>query len=38
MKILTNQGPISVHGIQEAARRAEGSQVDLKAIHNINEA
>jgi hypothetical protein len=27
-----------VHGSQEAARRAEGSWTDSKAIHNIDEA
>jgi hypothetical protein len=26
-----------VHGSQEAARRAEGSWMDSKAIHNIDE-
>jgi hypothetical protein len=25
MKIPSDQGPITVHGIQEAARRAEGN-------------
>jgi hypothetical protein len=29
---------IAMHGSQEAARRAEGSWTDLKAIHNIDEA
>jgi hypothetical protein len=38
MKIPSEQGPIVVHGSQEAARRAEGSWTDLKAIHNIDEA
>jgi hypothetical protein len=38
MKIPSEQGPISVHGSQEAARRAEGSWTDSKAIHNIDEA
>jgi hypothetical protein len=38
MKITSEQGPIAVHGSQEAARRAEGSWTDSKAIHNINEA
>jgi hypothetical protein len=37
MKIQSEQGPIVVHGSQEAARKAEGSWTDLKAIHNINE-
>jgi hypothetical protein len=36
MKIPLEQGPITVHGSQEAARRAEGSWTDSKAIHNIN--
>jgi hypothetical protein len=35
MKIPSEQGPITVHGSQEAARRAEGSWTDSKAIHNI---
>jgi hypothetical protein len=38
MKIPSKQGPIAVHGSQEAARRAEGSWTDSKAIHNIDEA
>jgi hypothetical protein len=38
MKIPLEQGPIDVHGSQEAARRAEESWTDLKAIHNIDEA
>jgi hypothetical protein len=38
MKIPSDQGPIAVHGSQEAARRAEGNWTDLKAIHNIDEA
>jgi hypothetical protein len=37
MKIPSEQGPIVVHGSQEAARRAEGSWTDSKAIHNIDE-
>jgi hypothetical protein len=37
MKIPSDQGPIVVHGSQEAARRAEGSWTDSKAIHNIDE-
>jgi hypothetical protein len=38
MKIPSAQGPISVHGSQEAGRRAEGNWTDSKAIHNIDEA
>jgi hypothetical protein len=38
MKIPSEQGPVVVHGSQEATRRAEGSWTDLKAIHNIDEA
>jgi hypothetical protein len=38
MKIPSEQGPIAVHGSQEAARRVEGSWMDAKAIHNIDEA
>ena len=38
MKIPFDQGPIAVHGSQEAARRAEGNWTDSKAIHNIDEA
>jgi hypothetical protein len=38
MKISSEQGPIAVHGSQEAARRAEGSWTDSKAIHNIDGA
>jgi hypothetical protein len=37
MKIPSEQGPIIVHGSQEATRRAEGSWTDSKAIHNIDE-
>jgi hypothetical protein len=37
MKIPSDQCPIVVHGIQEAARRAEGNWTDSKAIHNIDE-
>jgi hypothetical protein len=37
MKIPSEQGPIFVHGSQEAARKAEGSWTDSKAIHNIDE-
>jgi hypothetical protein len=36
MKIPSKQGPIVVHGSQEAARRAEGNWTDSKAIHNID--
>jgi hypothetical protein len=38
MKIPSEQGPIAVHGSQEAARRAKGSWTDSKAIHNIDGA
>ena len=38
MKIPLEQGRIIVHGNQEAAKRAEGSWTDSKAIHNIDEA
>jgi hypothetical protein len=38
MKIPSKQGPIVVHGSQEATRRAEGSWTDSKAIHNIDGA
>jgi hypothetical protein len=38
MKIPSEQGPIAVHGSQEAVRRAEGSWTDSKAIRNIDEA
>jgi hypothetical protein len=38
MKIPSEQGPIVVHGSQEAARRAERSWTDSKAIHNIDRA
>jgi hypothetical protein len=38
MKIPSEQGPIAVHGSQEATRRVEGSWTDSKAIHNIDEA
>jgi hypothetical protein len=38
MKIPSEQGPIAVHRSQEAARKAEGSWTDSKAIHNIDEA
>jgi hypothetical protein len=36
MKIPLEQGPIVVHGSQEAARKAEGNWTDSKAIHNID--
>jgi hypothetical protein len=38
MKIPSEQGPIDIHGSQEAAQRAEGSWTDSKAIHNIHGA
>jgi hypothetical protein len=38
MKIPSEQGPIAVHGSQEAARRVEGSWTYSKAIHNIDGA
>jgi hypothetical protein len=38
MKIPSDQGPITMHGSQEAARRAEGSWADSNAILNIDEA
>jgi hypothetical protein len=38
MKIPSEQGPIAVHGSQEAASRAEGNWTDSKAIHNIDGA
>jgi hypothetical protein len=38
MKIPSEQGPIVVHGSQEAARKAEGNWIDSKAIHNIDGA
>ena len=34
----SDQGPIVIHGSQEAARRAEGNWTDSKAIHNIDGA
>jgi hypothetical protein len=37
MKIPSDQGPIVVHGSQEAARRVEGNLIDSKVIHNIDE-
>jgi hypothetical protein len=36
LKIHSEQGPIDVHGSQEAAKRVEGSWTDSKAIHNID--
>jgi hypothetical protein len=38
MKIPSEQGAIAIHGSQEAARRAEGSWTDSKAIYKIDEA
>jgi hypothetical protein len=38
MKIPSDQGPIAVHGSQEAAIRAKGNLTDSKVIHNIDEA
>jgi hypothetical protein len=38
MKIPSEQGPIIVHGSQEAARKVEGNWTDSKAIHNIDGA
>jgi hypothetical protein len=38
MKIPSEQGPIAIHGSQEAARKAEGNWADSKAIHNIDGA
>jgi hypothetical protein len=38
MKIPSDQGPIAIHGSQEAARKAEGNWTDSKAIHNIDGA
>jgi hypothetical protein len=38
MKIPSDQGPIAIHGSQEAARRAEGNWTNSRAIHNIDEA
>jgi hypothetical protein len=32
----SEQGPIAVHGSQEAARKAKGNWTDSKAIHNID--
>jgi hypothetical protein len=38
MKIPSDQGPITMHGSQEAARRAKGNWIDSKDIHDIDEA
>jgi hypothetical protein len=38
MKIPSEQGPIAVHGSQEAVRSVKGSWTDSKAIHNIDGA
>jgi hypothetical protein len=38
MKIPSDQGPIAMHGSQEATRRVGGNWIDSKAIHNIDEA
>jgi hypothetical protein len=38
MKIPSDQGPIVVHGSQEAVRKVEGNWTNSKAIHNIDEA
>jgi hypothetical protein len=38
MKIPSDQGPIVVHGSQEAARRDEGNWTNSRVIHNIDEA
>ena len=38
IKIPSDQGPIVVHGSQEAARSAERNWMDSRAIHNIDEA
>jgi hypothetical protein len=38
MKITSEQGPIVVHGSQEASRKAKGNWTDSKAIHNIDGA
>jgi hypothetical protein len=38
MKIPSDQGPIAIHGSQEAARKAEGNWTDSKEIHNIDGA
>jgi hypothetical protein len=38
MKIPSKQGPIAIHGSQEATRKAKGNWTDSKAIHNIDGA
>jgi hypothetical protein len=38
MKIPSYQGPIAIHGSQEAAKKAEGNWTDSKEIHNIDGA
>jgi hypothetical protein len=38
MKIPSEQGPITIHRSEEAARRAKGSWTDSKAIHNTDGA
>jgi hypothetical protein len=38
MQIPLDQGPIAIHGSQEAARKAEGNWTDSKVIHNIDGA
>jgi hypothetical protein len=38
VKIPSEQGPIAIHGSQEATRKAEGNWTDSKAIHNIDGA
>jgi hypothetical protein len=38
MKIPSDQGPIAMHGSQEATRRVKGNWTDSRAIHNIDEA
>jgi hypothetical protein len=35
MKIPSDQGPIAIHGSQEAARKAEGNWTDSKAIARV---
>jgi hypothetical protein len=37
MKITSNKEVISVHGSQEAARRAEGTLQEPKIVYNIDE-
>jgi hypothetical protein len=38
MKVPLEQGPIAIHGSQEATKKAEGNSTDSKAIHNIDGA